>query len=78
MESREDIPPLYRGYVWAGLLNVKSDVNLVYNAIDKESYTPTDRQVRFWILGVGVSGEIQPKELNNGKKVHSGEPGGEK
>ncbi len=44
-EARLDIAPLYRNYVWAALLNVKSDVDRVYEAIDKESPTPTDRQV---------------------------------
>lgn len=45
LESRKDIPPLYRGFVWAALLNVKSDVRLVYDSTDKETVTPTDRQM---------------------------------
>jgi len=46
-EARSDIPPVYRGLVWCHLLNVRGDVRLEYAMIDKETVTPTDRQVCF-------------------------------
>lgn len=45
-EAGKDIPPFYRGQIWAALLNVKGDTEVQYTAIDKETTTVTDRQVR--------------------------------
>lgn len=42
-ESQIDIPPLLRGEIWACLLNVIEDNS--YEAIDKFTPTPTDRQI---------------------------------
>lgn len=42
-ESQIDIPPLLRGEIWACLLNVIEDNS--YEAIDKFTATPTDRQI---------------------------------
>lgn len=39
-----DIPPLYRGQVWAAILGVYGDYRGAYEAIDKYSETPADRQ----------------------------------
>lgn len=44
-EAEIDIPPLLRGEVWAALLGVKGDIEEQYEQIDKETPTPTDRQV---------------------------------
>jgi TBC domain-containing protein kinase-like protein len=41
----KDSLPLYRAYIWAALLGIEHDVVARYNAIDKESWTPTDRQI---------------------------------
>lgn len=42
-EAQTDIPPLLRGEIWACLLNVIEDNS--YEAIDKVTPTPTDRQI---------------------------------
>ncbi|XP_041973151.1 TBC domain-containing protein kinase-like protein [Aricia agestis] len=44
-EAEVDIPPLLRGDVWAALLGVKGDIEDQYERIDKETPTPTDRQI---------------------------------
>ncbi|CAH1778018.1 unnamed protein product [Owenia fusiformis] len=44
-EARVDIPPLVRPMVWAALLEIEGDVYGRYIAIDKDSPTPTDRQI---------------------------------
>ncbi|XP_065058792.1 TBC domain-containing protein kinase-like protein [Rhopilema esculentum] len=44
-EARIDIPPPFRAKVWAALLNIQGDVQEVYDRIDKESVTSTDRQI---------------------------------
>lgn len=44
-EAQIDIPPIFRGQIWACLLNVIEDEG--YNKIDKIKTTCTDRQVRF-------------------------------
>lgn len=44
-EARIDIPPLLRGKIWAALLGVRGDIQSTYDAIDKESFTQTDRQI---------------------------------
>ncbi|XP_068627639.1 TBC domain-containing protein kinase-like protein [Battus philenor] len=44
-EAEIDIPPLVRGDVWAALLGVKGDIEEQYERIDKETPTPTDRQI---------------------------------
>jgi len=44
-EARKDIPPLYRGNIWAALLEVDGDVDGKYVAVDKETPTHTDRQI---------------------------------
>lgn len=42
-ESQIDIPPMLRGEIWACLLHVVEDNS--YEAIDKVTPTPTDRQI---------------------------------
>jgi hypothetical protein len=49
-ECRMDIPPLYRGFAWAAIMNVRGDVALVYDQIDTETFTATDRQVCTFFL----------------------------
>ncbi|XP_064636191.1 TBC domain-containing protein kinase-like protein [Lineus longissimus] len=44
-EARIDVPPFCRAYVWATLLEVDGDYINKYDAIDKETPTPTDRQI---------------------------------
>lgn len=44
-EARIDSLPLYRAYIWAALLGIEHDTQAHYQAIDKESWTPTDRQI---------------------------------
>ncbi|GBP75389.1 TBC domain-containing protein kinase-like protein [Eumeta japonica] len=44
-EAEVDIPPLVRGDVWAALLGVVGDIQEQYTRIDKETPTPTDRQI---------------------------------
>uniref|UniRef100_A0A914UHY9 TBC domain-containing protein kinase-like protein n=1 Tax=Plectus sambesii TaxID=2011161 RepID=A0A914UHY9_9BILA len=44
-ECEVDIPPLYRGFAWAAILNVRGDVALIYDQIDTETFTSTDRQI---------------------------------
>lgn len=44
-EARIDTLPLYRSLIWASLLGVEHDVKAAYEAIDKETPTPTDRQI---------------------------------
>lgn len=44
-EASQDIPPYFRGEIWAALLNVQDDVKAKYVAIDKETTISTDRQV---------------------------------
>ena len=44
-EARVDIPPYVRAKVWAALLNVHGDIATAYMDIDKDSVTPTDRQI---------------------------------
>ncbi|KAL0839378.1 hypothetical protein ABMA28_016108 [Loxostege sticticalis] len=44
-EAEIDIPPLVRGDVWAALLGVVGDIEEQYERIDKETPTPTDRQI---------------------------------
>jgi hypothetical protein len=43
--ARKDVSSLYRAEVWAALLDVLCDVESRYAVIDKETATPTDRQV---------------------------------
>ncbi|XP_043917233.1 TBC domain-containing protein kinase-like protein isoform X2 [Protopterus annectens] len=44
-EARVDIPPLLRGLTWAALLGVEGDIQAKYDAIDKDTQIPTDRQI---------------------------------
>ncbi|KAJ2950790.1 hypothetical protein O0L34_g9055 [Tuta absoluta] len=44
-EAETDVPPLLRGDVWAALLGVVGDIEDQYERIDKETPTPTDRQI---------------------------------
>ncbi|CAH0397326.1 unnamed protein product [Chilo suppressalis] len=44
-EAEVDIPPLVRGDVWAALLGVCGDIERQYERIDKETPTPTDKQI---------------------------------
>ncbi|XP_039615140.1 TBC domain-containing protein kinase-like protein isoform X2 [Polypterus senegalus] len=44
-EARIDIPPLLRGLTWAALLGIEGDIQAKYDAIDKDTPIPTDRQI---------------------------------
>ncbi|XP_049268147.1 TBC domain-containing protein kinase-like protein isoform X2 [Rhipicephalus sanguineus] len=44
-EAKLDIPPLCRAHIWSALLDVQGDLIREYEAIDKETPTPTDRQI---------------------------------
>ena len=44
-EARIDTLPLYRKLIWASLLGIEHDVQAKYAAIDKETWTATDRQI---------------------------------
>ncbi|KAJ3046282.1 hypothetical protein HDV00_000095 [Rhizophlyctis rosea] len=44
-EAAVDIPPLWRGRIWAAILEVKGDPDLLYESIDKETETANDRQL---------------------------------
>eukprot|EP00123_Amoebidium_parasiticum_P011556 comp20785_c0_seq1/m.27302 comp20785_c0_seq1/g.27302 ORF comp20785_c0_seq1/g.27302 comp20785_c0_seq1/m.27302 type:complete len:996 (-) comp20785_c0_seq1:153-3140(-) len=44
-EARIDIPPAFRGEVWAALLGIDGDVDEIYGPIDKTSEHPIDRQI---------------------------------
>lgn len=44
-EARIDTLPFYRKLIWASLLGIEHDVQSKYAAIDKETWTPTDRQI---------------------------------
>ncbi|XP_075544109.1 TBC domain-containing protein kinase-like protein isoform X2 [Dermacentor variabilis] len=44
-EAKLDIPPLYRAHIWSALLDVQGALMREYEAIDKETTTPTDRQI---------------------------------
>ncbi|KAH0500791.1 TBC domain-containing protein kinase-like protein [Microtus ochrogaster] len=44
-EARIDIPPLMRGLTWAALLGVEGAIHAKYEAIDKDTPIPTDRQI---------------------------------
>ena len=44
-EALTDVVPQYRAQVWAALLNIETDVVARYEAIDKESPSPVDRQI---------------------------------
>uniref|UniRef100_A0A4W4DPM8 TBC1 domain containing kinase n=1 Tax=Electrophorus electricus TaxID=8005 RepID=A0A4W4DPM8_ELEEL len=45
LEARVDVPPLLRGLAWATLLGVEGDIQAKYDAIDKDTAIPTDRQI---------------------------------
>ncbi|KAK6637359.1 hypothetical protein RUM44_007775 [Polyplax serrata] len=44
-EAEMDVPPFFRGNIWAALLGVVGDMQRNYEVIDKETPTPTDRQI---------------------------------
>uniref|UniRef100_A0A8C5LHA7 TBC domain-containing protein kinase-like protein n=1 Tax=Leptobrachium leishanense TaxID=445787 RepID=A0A8C5LHA7_9ANUR len=44
-EARVDIPPLLRGLTWAALLGVEGAIQEKYDATDKDTPIPTDRQI---------------------------------
>ena len=44
-EARLDALPMYRAYIWASLLGIEHDTVARYQGIDKDSWTPTDRQI---------------------------------
>lgn len=44
-EAKKDIPPYFRGEIWACLLNVCGDTENTYLSIDKETAGVTDRQI---------------------------------
>ncbi|XP_071848772.1 TBC domain-containing protein kinase-like protein [Apostichopus japonicus] len=45
VETRRDMPPLYRAEAWAAILEVSGDFMSEYDAIDKESPLPIDSQL---------------------------------
>lgn len=45
IEAKKDIPPFFRGEIWACLLNVCGDTENTYLSIDKETAGVTDRQI---------------------------------
>lgn len=45
MEAKKDIPPHFRGDIWACILNVSGDTESTYMSIDKETAGVTDRQI---------------------------------
>ncbi|XP_021954144.1 TBC domain-containing protein kinase-like protein isoform X2 [Folsomia candida] len=44
-ESLQDIPPYFRAQVWSCLLDIRGDIEHIYDCIDKETATSTDRQI---------------------------------
>jgi len=44
-QARADAMPLYRRQIWAALLGVEHDTVAAYAAVDKVTWTPTDRQI---------------------------------
>ena len=44
-EALTDVVPKYRATIWAALLNIPNNCYKMYEAIDKESPTPVDRQI---------------------------------
>lgn len=44
-EARTDVPPFLRGRIWAAILRVPCDYRAQYIRLDKQSATPTDRQI---------------------------------
>ncbi|KAL1458025.1 hypothetical protein WDU94_008201 [Cyamophila willieti] len=44
-EAKIDIPPFLRHKVWTCLLHVKGNIEDIYARINKEKWTPTDRQI---------------------------------
>lgn len=45
IEAKKDIPPYFRGEIWACLLKVSGDTENTYLSIDKETAGVTDRQI---------------------------------
>ncbi|KAK0397658.1 hypothetical protein QR680_002206 [Steinernema hermaphroditum] len=45
-EAKLDVPPLYRGRIWAALLNVRTDAVNVFSGIDTVSEQSSDRQLQ--------------------------------
>ncbi|KAG8040190.1 hypothetical protein G9C98_000760 [Cotesia typhae] len=44
-EAHKDIPPPFRGQIWAAILGVIGNIQRKYEQIDKETPTHTDRQI---------------------------------
>ena len=44
-EALTDVVPKYRATIWAALLNIPNNCYKMYDAIDKESPSPVDRQI---------------------------------
>ncbi|TRY63905.1 hypothetical protein TCAL_10890 [Tigriopus californicus] len=44
-EAKIDSLPLYRSYIWAALLGIDYDTVAFYEQFDKDTWTPTDRQI---------------------------------
>jgi len=44
-EALTDVVPVYRPAIWSALLNIPSNSSDLYAAIDKESWSPVDRQI---------------------------------
>ncbi|XP_003741635.1 TBC domain-containing protein kinase-like protein [Galendromus occidentalis] len=45
LEAAIDIPPYFRGHVWAALLGAQGDYHAEFDEIDKDTPTPMDRQI---------------------------------
>ncbi|KFD49083.1 hypothetical protein M513_10025 [Trichuris suis] len=44
-EAVFDIPPIYRGLVWAAILDIPYNITDIYSDVDKETEAATDRQI---------------------------------
>jgi len=44
-EALTDVVPVYRPPIWAALLNIPPNSSVLYAAIDKEAWSPVDRQI---------------------------------
>ncbi|XP_033632187.1 TBC domain-containing protein kinase-like protein [Asterias rubens] len=70
-EARIDTPPLYRPEIWAALLTVEGDFKAVYDGIDKETPTTTDRQIEVDIPRCHQYSELlsSPEAHNKFKRI---------
>ncbi|KAJ3190706.1 hypothetical protein HK101_008449 [Irineochytrium annulatum] len=64
-EARVDVPPLLRGKIWAAILGIKGDPELIYSTLDKVSEATIDRQ-----LELDIPRCHQYNELLSSKEGH--------